>query len=606
MPLPSLPFAKIKKPAKKELSPEEKIFREGVTTIKDLIAPAAFKISPNFLQLGDMYVASFFVLTYPRYLVTNWLSPIINLDTVMDIAMFLYPQESGVVLKNLQKAAARIQASITMAEEKGMVRDPVLEIALNDVENLRDKLQAGTERLYRFGLYFTIYGESVEDLSKIRSQFEAILESRLVYAKPAIFQMEQAFTSCLPLGHDEIMITNNLNTAPLSTTFPFVSADLTSNDGVLFGINRHNNSLIIFDRFSMENANMVIFAKSGAGKSYTVKLEILRSLMFGTDVIVIDPENEYQYLANTVGGSFLKISLASDHRINPFDLPKPRKDEDPEDVLRECVINLSGLIDLMAGGLTPEESSIVDQALIETYAVKDITPETYATWDKTQVPTLEDFVEILGNMKGGAGVALRLKKYTEGTFAGIFNRPTNISMDNQLVVFNIRDMEDQLRPLAMFVILNFIWTTVRSELKRRLLAIDEAWWMMQHEDSARFLFGLVKRARKYYLGVTTITQDITDFLTSVYGKPIVTNSSIQILLKQSPAAIDLIVETFNLTEGEKYLLLESDVGEGIFFAGLKHVAIKVVASYAEDQIITSDPRQILEIEKAKKELMEEK
>lgn len=586
-------------------SREEQEYKKGLATIKDLIAPSALEINARYIRIDKYFCETLFVLVYPRYLTTNWFSPIINIDIEMDIGMSIYPMDSSVIMKNLKKKVAQIESSIVISQEKGQVRDPMLETALSDAEDLRDKLQQGTERFFKYALYLTIYATSLEKLNDNVDLIKSMLETKLIYSKTAIFQMEEGFNSTLPFGNDQLMVNNNMNTSPLSTTFPFVSSTLSSNEGVLYGINRHNNSLIIFDRFKLENANTVIFAKSGAGKSYTTKLEILRSLMFGTDVIVIDPENEYRYLCEAAGGSFLKISLASDYRINPFDLPSPRQDEEPEDIIRENISNLSGLISVMAGGLSAEESSLVDKALIETYAVKDITP-TNPSWHEMEPPTLSDFESILKNMEGGKDIALRINKYTEGTFAGIFNKPTNIKLNQQFVVFNIRDMEENLRPVAMYVILNFIWTRVRSVLKKRIMVVDEAWYLMQYEDSARFLFGIAKRARKYYLGLTTITQDITDFLRSSYGKPIVTNSSLQLLLRQSPAAIDLIVETFYLTEGEKYLLLQSDVGEGIFFAGLKHAAIKIVASYTEDQIITSDPEQMLKIEAAKEDLARER
>ena len=584
----------------KRLAAQERIYRQGVATLRDIIAPAALNITPRFIELSGEFVATLFAFVYPRFLQSTWLAPLINLDVELDVSMFLYPLDSSVILKNLKKKVAQVQASISMAQEKGQVRDPLLETAYQDIEELRDRLVQGTERFFKLGLYFTIHGREKHNLEDAISRIEAILESKLIYVKPAIYQMEQGFISTLPLGHDVLQVNTNMNTSPISTTFPFVSSDLTSNTGILYGINRHNNSLIIFDRFSLENANSVIFAKSGAGKSYTVKLEILRSMMFGVDVIVIDPENEYRYLAQATGGTFLRISIASDHRINPFDLPPLREDDNPEDVLRETVTHLTGLIAIMADGLSAEEKSIVDAAVWETYALKDITAQSRNF--NVESPTLEDFYTILRDMEGGRDLATRIQQYVTGTYAGIFNKPTNIDLTTQLVVFNLRDMEEQLRPMAMYVVLQFVWKKIRSTLKKRLLIIDEAWVLMQHEESAQFLFGIAKRARKYYLGVTTITQDITDFLTSRFGKPIVTNSSIQILLRQSPAAIDLITDTFYLTEGEKYLLLESDVGEGLFFAGLKHVAIKVVASYAEDQIITSDPRQVLEIEAARKEL----
>ncbi len=575
-------------------------FDKGVSSLRDVIAPSAFKVNTKSLEIDGKFATTIYVTTYPRFLDTNWFASIVNFDVEFDVAMFIYPQDSATILKELRKRITQVSTSIAMQAEQGKVRDPQLETAYQDIEELRDRLVQGTERFYQYGLYITVYANSDEELDEILSQVEVLLEGRLIYAKPALFQMEQGFTSTLPLGHDSLVVNVNMNTSPLSTSFPFVSSDLTSNSGVLYGINLHNSSLILFDRFSLENANMVIFAKSGAGKSYTVKLEILRSLMFGTEIIVIDPEQEYRYLAEAVGGAYLQIAISSDHRINPFDLPELGEDENPEAVLRENITRLIGLISLMVDGLSAEEQSIVDNALWETYALKDITRG--ARWEKPEVPTLQDFYNITKDMEGGGNVAVRLQRFVEGTFAGVFNRATNINLDQQLIVFNIRDMEEELRPIAMYVVLGFIWNRIRSELKKRILVVDEAWIMMRNEESAKFLFSMAKRARKYYLGVTTITQDISDFLGSKYGKPIVTNSSIQLLLRQSPAAIDALSELFYLTDHEKFRLLESDVGEGIFFAGLKHVAIKVVASYAEDQVITSDPQQILAIEAAKKEL----
>jgi len=584
----------------RDLLEKEKEYKQGLNTLKDLIAPAAFRVSQNSVEVSGRLARSFFVMAYPRYISVDWLAPIINMDAEMDMAMFIYPMATDEIMKKLKTKVGQLDASMRMSQEKGNVRDPMLQTAYQDVEALRDKLQQGTERYFRFSIYFTIYGSDQKELEQTSASIESLLGSKLIVTKPAILQMEQGFNSTLPLGNDELAIATNMNTEPLSTTFPFVSSELTSNDGILYGINRHNNSLILFDRFQMENANSVVFAKSGSGKSYAVKLEILRSLMVGTDVIVIDPENEYKHLSAAVGGSFLNISLNSDSRVNPFDLPRAIEGESSEDILRAAVVNLLGLMNLMLGKLDPTEEAIMDRALWETYAKKDITVNS--DLNNIEPPIMEDLVAILSGMQGGESMAQRLTKYTQGTFSGIFNQPTNLNMNNQLAVFSVRDLEDTLRPIAIYIILNYIWNVVRSSLKKRILVIDEAWWMMQHDDSAKFLFGMAKRSRKYYLGVTTITQDVTDFLQSPYGKPIVTNSSIQLLLKQSPAAVDLIVDTFFLTEGEKYLLLESDVGEGIFFAGAKHVAIKIVASYMEDQIITTDPKRALEIEEAKKEL----
>ena len=589
--------------SKGAISESEKIYQKGIATVKDIIAPAALKINSNYLQVGEKFVKTLFVFTYPRYLQTNWLSPIINFDTAFDMSIFVHPLESPTVLKNLKKTVTQIESQISINEEKNKVRDPILETALQDAEELRDRLMQGSERLFQFGLYITFFAESLKELDEISSQIEGMLETRLIYAKPALFQMEQGFASTLPLGNDELMIGNNMNSSPLSTTFPFVSSNLSSNQGILYGINRHNNSLILFDRFSLENANMVILGKSGGGKSYAVKLEVLRSLMLGTEVIIIDPENEYKHLAETVGGSFIKISLTSKHHLNPFDLPLPLEEEAPADILRSHIASLIGLVKVMLGSLTPEEDSILDKALTETYALKDITPES--NLKKITPPTMQDLQAILENMEGAENLSLRLRKYTEGIFSGFLNNPTNINVDKNLVVFSIRDMEEELRSVAMYVILNYIWTLVRSSLKKRILIIDEAWWLMQHEEGAAFTFGIAKRARKYYLGLTTITQDITDFFASHYGKPIVTNSSLLLLMKQSPASIDIISDTFYLTDEERFLLLESNVGEGIFFAGLKRAAIKIIASYSEDQIITTDPAQLLEIKKAKKELAKE-
>lgn len=584
----------------RELLQAEKIYQEGVAKIQDLLAPSAFKITPYHVQVGTKYARTLFVFTYPRFLQTGWLSSVINIDKTIDISMFIYPMESTVILKNLQKAVARLQSQISMDQEKGKVRDPILETAYNDAEALRDKLQQGTERFFRFGLYVTVYADNLEELDKLTTEVSGMLETHLVYAKTASFQMAEAFNASVPMVKDELGIATNMNTAPLSTTFPFISADVTSNRGVLYGINRHNNSLILFDRFSMENANEVIFAKSGSGKSYLAKLEILRSLMMGTTVIVIDPEKEYSYLCETVGGTFLHISLGSNNHINPFDLPPVGEDESPEDVLRSNIGELTGMLRLMLGHLTAEEESILDRALYEVYASKDITAD--GNFQGKSAPLLHDLEHILRGMEGGESMSVRLQKYTTGSFSGFIDKPTNVKLDKEMIVFNIRDMEEELRPLAMYIILHYIWKEIRQELKKRILVVDEAWLMMQHEDAAAFMLNVAKRARKYYLGLTTITQDIADFLGSKYGKPIVTNSSIQILLKQSPASVDLVAETFYLTEEEKFLLLESGVGEGIFFAGLKHAAIKVVASYSEDQVITSNPEQLLEIEKAKREL----
>ncbi len=564
--------------------------RNATSALRDILAPAALEVAPGFLRLNKKLVRVFFVFNYPRFLNTNWFSEVINLDKTLDISFYIHPIDTGSALKNLRKKVAEVESELAMRKEKGLVRDPMLETAYQDLEDLRDKLQQAREKFFKFGLYITIYGNSIEDLDKIETSLRSVLDAKLVYGKTALYQQDSGFESTLPLASDKLAINTAMNSSPIAATFPFVSSDLTSDSGILYGINRHNNSLILFDRFSLENANTVMFGKSGGGKSYAAKLEILRSLMFGTDVVIIDPENEYQYLAETIGGAFIKISLTSENHLNPFDLPPAQEGENPADILRANIINLVGLIRLMFGGLTPEEDSIIDSAVTQTYASRDTTP------------TMADLKIILDSMAGAESLGRRLEKYVTGSYAGFLNNPTNIEIKNKLVVFSIRDMEEELRPVAMYIILHFIWNLVRSELKKRILMVDEAWILMKNEDGASFLFGIAKRARKYFLGITTISQDVSDFLVSSYGKPILTNSSLQFLFKQSPTNIDTIQKTFNLTDEEKFLLLESDVGEGLFFAGSKHVAIKVIASYTEDQIITSDPAQLLKIEQAKKEL----
>lgn len=593
-------------PAKKQLSEElvsiqeERLYREGTVAIRDLIAPSAFQVESNFIQLGTTFLRTIFVVTYPRYIAVGWSAPVLNLNYTMDISMFFYPIKSAIILKQLKKKVGALQAQLSADAEKGAPRDPLRETALRDIEQLRDDLTQGVEHFFQFAFYVTMYSQSKAELEKLTEEVENIFGSRLIYSKNVLYQAEQGFVSTLPVGIDELAIAFNMNSSPIAASFPFISSELTSDDGILYGINRHNNSLILFDRFSLQNANMVVFATSGAGKSYAVKLEVLRSLMMGADIIVIDPEMEYTHLCEAVGGTYINISLASEAKVNPFDLPRPVGQQiSTEDIIRSAVITMKGLLRIMFGVITPQEDSILDRALLETYGKKDIT----ATSDLTVVepPIMQDLLDVLEGMDGAEQLVLKLRKYTEGTFAGLFNSPTNVQTKNQLVIFSVRDLEDELRPMAIYSLINYIWNIVRSEQKKRVLVIDEAWWLMTHEDSAKFIYALVKRCRKYYLGVTTITQDVNDFLRSPYGQAIVTNSSLQLLLRQSPAAVDMIQRVFMLTEGEKYLLLESAVGEGIFFAGNKHAAIKIVASYTEDQLITSDPKQLLQMEKDKKE-----
>lgn len=591
-----------KEEAVKREEEAKKTYEQGLASIRDLIAPSSVQITPNYIVLNDLYIRTLFIFNYPRFIFPNWLSPLINLDMTLDIGMFIYPKENKGVLDTLKKRSGQVESALNIEAQKGLVRNPELETALQDIEELRDRLARGEERLFQLSLYITLYAKDLDGLDLATKKIESQLGGSLIYTKRAGFQMSEGFRSTSPLGSDLLDIKRNMNTGSLSTTFPFTSMDLTSNEGIMYGINRHNNGLIIFDRFALENANAVVFAKSGGGKSYAVKLEALRYMMLGTDVIIIDPENEYKNLCKVVGGSYLNMSLSSDDRINPLDLPPLADDatvDMGEDNLRSAIITEKGLMNLLLGKLDPEEDSMIEKALIKAYESKGITSDP-AT-QKSNFPLMADVYDALSNTPNGSNLMKRMEKYVSGTFSGIMNRSTNINLDNGFVVFNIRDLETSFRPIAMYMVLDFIWAKVRRDQRRRLLIIDEAWLMMEYEDAAKFIYSIAKRARKYYLGLTTITQDVEDFLSSKYGRAIVTNSSLQLLLKQSPASIDSIGKAFNLTQGERALLLESGVGEGLFFAGINHVAIKIIASYTEDQIVTTSPKQMQEIEKGQEE-----
>jgi conjugal transfer ATP-binding protein TraC len=582
----------------------EIIYRQGIVTMRDLIAPPSLEVESGFLRIGKRYAKTIYIYGYPRQVFTGWLSPIINLDELIDISLFIYPVESGVVLNNLRKKMGQLEASYTINQEKGRVRDPGLEAAIQDAEELRDKLQVGEERFFRFGLYLTMYADTMEALTQVTRKIEGIFGQSLVYTKPSTMQMEQGFNSTTPLATDQLQISRNMNTGALSTTFPFTSSELSRNEGVLYGLNRHNNGLVLFDRFSLENANMVVFAKSGAGKSFAIKLEALRSLMMGVECIIIDPEDEYQTLCKAVGGTYLRLSLASKTRINPFDLPRVFDQDEADNALQANIISLHGLLRLMMGGatvnnttgatltapLTPGEEADLDAAIINTYARAGITrdPLTHGATP----PTMNDLYNTLASMTGtGPSLAQRLRQYTTGTFSGIFSEQSNVELDNPFLVFNIRDLEDALRPVGMYIVLNYIWNKVKSDRRKRLLIVDEAWQLMKFDDSANFMFSLAKRARKYYLGLTTISQDVEDFLSSKMGRAVVANSSLQLLLKQAPSATDIVADTFKLTQEEKNRLSQFPVGEGLFFAGLNHVIIRVLASDTETSLISTNPGQ---------------
>jgi conjugal transfer ATP-binding protein TraC len=585
----------------REQAEVEQAFLKGVTTLRDLIAPSSLEIQSSHFRLGTKYGRTLYIYGYPRQIYTGWLSSLINIDEVLDVSMFIYPVDSQVVLNNLRKKVTQLEATTSINNEKGKTRDPGVEAAINDAEELRDQIQVGAERFFRFGLYVTLYADSLDELGFVQHKIETLFGQQLIFSKVASSQQEQGLNSTIPQMTDQLQIRRNMNTGAISTSFPFTSADLTQDTGVLYGINMHNNGLVIFDRFRLENANMVVFAKSGAGKSFAVKLEALRSMMTGSEVIIIDPENEYQKLSDAVGGSYIRLSLSSDTRINPFDLPRVIDNDEADDALRANLVTLHGLLRLMLGGtqttaagvamsaLNPAEEADLDQALIDTYARVGITSDPL-THNSTP-PTIIDLYDTLVHMGGsGPQLAQRLRKYTTGTFAGIFSQQSNIDINNQMVVFNIRDLEDELRPVAMYIVLSHIWNITRTNQKKRMLIVDEAWQLMKFEDSANFLFSLAKRARKYYLGLTTITQDVEDFMSSKMGRAIVANSSMQLLLKQSSSAVDVLSDVFKLTEEEKKRLANFPVGQGLFFAGQSHVHIQIVASQTEQQLITTNPQ----------------
>jgi conjugal transfer ATP-binding protein TraC len=585
----------------REQAEVEQAFLKGVTTLRDLIAPSSIEIHSAYFRLGTKYGRTLYIYGYPRQIYTGWLSSLINIDEVLDVSMFIYPVDSQVVLNNLRKKVTQLEASTSINNEKGKTRDPGIEAAINDAEELRDQLQVGAERFFRFGLYVTLYADSLDELSFVQHKIETLFGQQLIFSKVASSQQEQGLNSSIPQMTDQLQIRRNMNTGAISTSFPFTSADLTQESGVLYGINMHNNGLVIFDRFSLENANLVVFAKSGAGKSFAVKLEALRSMMTGSEVIIIDPENEYQKLSDAVGGSYIRLSLSADTRINPFDLPRVIDSDEADDALRANLVTLHGLLRLMLGGtqttaagvamsaLTPAEEADLDQALIDTYARVGITSDVLT--HNSPPPTISDLYDTLLHMGGsGPQLAQRLRKYTTGTFAGIFSQQSNIDINNKMVVFNIRDLEDELRPVAMYIVLSHIWNITRTNQKKRMLIVDEAWQLMKYDDSANFLFSLAKRARKYFLGLTTITQDVEDFMGSKMGRAIVANSSMQLLLKQSSSAVDVLSDVFKLTEEEKKRLANFPVGQGLFFAGQSHVHVQIVASQTEQQLITTNPQ----------------
>ena len=558
------------------------ILAKGMVSIKDLIAPHFIEVDFNHIKINEAYYRTLFVSGYPRYVSANWLHPLITFDHPLYISMFIYPTESKEILEQLKKKIAEMEATIENQIRQGKVVDPALQVALDDALALQAELAKGAERFFQFALYITIPAKDKKELENITKQVKSLLSSLLIISHPATLQMEEGFKATLPMFKDRLNILRNMDTTSIALTFPFSTASLTQNEGILYGVNTHDGSLIIFDRFKMENANSVILGKSGGGKSFLVKLEALRLLTLGVEVIIVDPENEYKKLAESVGGEFIEFALDSPYKINPFELPKENIEPDE---LQSKILDLHGLLKVMLGEVTPSQDALLDKALVLTYQQKGITldPDTF----QNEPPLLEDLYKVLIGMETPEAKELadRLEKFVKGSAAGILNQRSTIDLKNQFTVFGLRDLEENLRPVVMYIVLDYIWRKIRKDRKKRILVVDEAWWLIKNKDSGAYLYSFAKRARKYLLGLTTITQDVEDFLSSEEGKAIITNSSIQIILKQSPASVEKIAETFFLTSGEKHYLLSAGVGQGLFFAGTSHVGIQVIASEEEKALI---------------------
>jgi len=569
--------------------------RQQTLNLIDILSPQSAESDFDYIKINDVYFRTLFVSGYPRFVAPGWLEPIVNFDSSLDISFYIYPVEGKNVLDDLRRKIAEMEAEIATDLQRGRIVDPATQAKLEDARSLQEQLVKGVERFFQFSFYITIPAPTIEDLNQLTKQIESTLGSLLIVAKHASLDMKDGFISTAPLASDKLSITRNMDTTSVATTFPLTSAELSSDKGILYGMNSQNDSFVIFDRFSLENSNMTIFATSGAGKSYFVKLEALRSLMLGVDVVVIDPEAEYKSLAEAAGGEYISFSFSSGSKINPFDLSQVQ--EEGENQLGLKILTLHSLFKVIMGELTAIQEALLDRALVATYRAKGITqdPDTQTK----EPPLMEDLYKTLIGMetKEALDLAARIEKFVRGSFVGIFDKHTNVNLDNPFTVFSVKDLQESLRPIVMFIVLDYIWTRIKRDLKRRLLIVDEAWHMMKYPDSAQFLWSVVKRARKYFLGLTTITQDVEDFLGMDIGKAIVTNSALRLLLKQSPAAVDKIGDTFYLSEGEKQLLLAANVGEGIFFAGPHHVPISIVASQKEHQLVTTRPEELAKKEK---------
>lgn len=575
-------FGKKTQPVSHSAQNVSDVLAKGTVSIKDIIAPSFVEVDFNHLKIGEKYYRTLYVVGYPRYVAANWLYSLITFDHPLYISMFIYPAESKAILDELRRKIAEMEATIEGDIRAGKVVDPTVQVALDDALALQAELAKGAERFFQFGLYITIPADTQDELNRLTKEVDSTLSSIMIIAKQATLEMEEGFKSTLPMFYDKLAVWRNMDTTSLAMTFPFSTASLTRNEGILYGINQHDGSLIIFDRFTLENSNSVILGKSGGGKSFFVKLETSRLLMMDVDVMIVDPENEYQKLASSMAGEFVVFSTASQYKINPFDLTKGSVEPDE---LSNKILDLHSLMKVIMGELTPSQDALLDRALVSTYQQKGIgqDPDSF----KNEPPLMEDLYKVFIGMETPEGreMADRLEKFVKGSAAGIFNQQSNFDIKNRFTVFGIRDLEENLRPVAMYIVLDYIWNRVRKEPKKRVLVVDEAWYLIKNKDSGAYLHSFAKRARKYHLGLTTITQDVEDFLSTDEGRAIITNSSLQIILKQSTAAVDKITETFYLTGGEKHFLMSAGIGEGLFFAGQSHVGFQVIASEEEKALI---------------------
>ena len=554
----------------------------------DLITYSGLEEFQNQLEIDDRYVKTLFVSGYPYTASSGWLNHLINFNYNVDIAYHIEPIDPTLALPKLNRKITELISTKRAMERAGKIITSELTDPLDSALALRDKIQRGQENLFQVSLYITLSADSMVELNKTIKLLETVLATRLFYTKSAIFQQIEGLQSVLPRCDNQLAQKRNLDSSSAALTFPFISSELVHESGVLYGINRSNSSLVILDRFALPNANSILFAQSGSGKSYTAKVEILRHLMQGTKVIVIDPEREYKRLAESVNGTYIKLSVHSREKINPFDLEVNAFAE--ADSFADHVQSLTEIISLMAESLSAEEKSVVDKAILKTYHQAGWTQKNSTKKKTRSYPRLFDLYTTLRGMKQ-IKLCRRLEKYTTGSLANVFDTQTNIELDNRLVVFDTKDLPESLRQIMHLVIAQFVQNQVKSDPCKRILVIDEAWLMLEHEESARFIAGLVRRARKYYLGVSIISQQANDFLGNAYGQAIASQSSLRILMRQDTTTIKRVALEFHLSEFEQRFLLTCERGEALIIADQHHVAVKITASESEHPLITTDPSE---------------